>query len=233
MRKFVRWLIISILDLIADIEVYTIENVPAGGSFVIATNHIGIIDIAMFHYQFDRFDMFIPVAEKWEKHGWIRFLGRELNFLFVDRYNPDLKALRKMIALMEAGNSLVIAPEGTRSRTGALIEGKPGVAYLAARSGFPVVPVAITGTEDESILENIKHLRKSRVTLKAGLPFNLPPIPRENRDAALQQYTDEIMCQIAAILPESYRGLYAEHPRLKQLLGVQPLEADTPPGLSG
>ena len=67
MREFVRWLVVHILDLVADITVITVENVPASGGFVIATNHIGIIDIALFHYQFDRFDMFIPVAEKWEQ----------------------------------------------------------------------------------------------------------------------------------------------------------------------
>ena len=221
MRNFLRWLIISIFNLIADIEVIDVENVPERGGFVIATNHIGILDIAMFHYHFNRFDMFIPVAEKWEKQAWIRFLARELNFLFVDRYNPDLKALRKMIGLMESGNSLVIAPEGTRSRTGALISGKPGVAYLAARSGFPVVPVAITGTEDKVVWANLKRFRKSKVTLTAGKPFTLPPIPRENRDAALQSYTDEVMCQIAAILPERYRGVYAGYPRLQELLAAQ------------
>ena len=221
MRSFLRWLIIAFLNLIVDIEIHDVQNVPGQGGFVIATNHIGIIDIAMFHYQFNRYDMFIPVAEKWEKQGWIRFLARELNFLFVDRFNPDLKALRKMISLMETGNSLVIAPEGTRSRNGGLITGKPGVAYLAARSGFPVVPVAITGTEDKVIWANVKRFRRSRVTLTAGKPFTLPPIPREARDAALLGYTDEIMCQIAAILPERYRGVYADHARLKELLGLQ------------
>ncbi len=220
MRKFLRWLIRSVFNLIADVTVIDAANVPASGAFVIATNHIGIIDIAMFHYVFDRFDMFIPVAEKWEKVGWIRFLGKHLNFLFVDRYNPDLKALRKMIGLMETGNALVIAPEGTRSRTGALIEGKPGVAYLAARSGFPVVPVAITGTEDKVIFGNLKRFKKSVVTLRAGMPFNIPPLPKTNRDEALQQDLDEIMCQIAAILPERYRGVYAEHPRLKEILSA-------------
>lgn len=218
MRRFVRWLIIAILNTIGNIRVIDIDNVPASGGFVIATNHIGIIDIAMFHYQFDRYDMFIPVAEKWEKHGWIRFLGKELNFLFVDRYNQDVRAMKKMINLMKTGNSLVIAPEGTRSRTGALIEGKPGVAYLAARSGFPVIPVAITGTEDKVILDNIKHFKKSKIELTVGRPFYLPPIPKEDREAALMQYTDEIMCQIGAILPERYRGVYAEHARLKELL---------------
>ena len=223
MREFVRWLVVHILDLIADIKVYDVERVPASGGFVIATNHIGIIDIAMFHYQFDRFDMFIPVAEKWEKVGWIRFLGKNLNFLFVDRYNADLKAMRKMIGLMETGNSLVIAPEGTRSRTGGLIEGKSGVAFLAARSGFPVVPVAITGTEDKVLFDNLKHFRRSKIALMVGQPFTLPPIPKTDREAALLRYTDEIMCQIAAILPERYRGVYAEHPRLKELLASRAL----------
>jgi 1-acyl-sn-glycerol-3-phosphate acyltransferase len=218
MQKFVRSLIRALINLIADVKVTGAENVPATGGLVVASNHIGIIDIVMFHYVFDRFDMFIPVAEKWEKQGWIRWLARQLNFIFVDRFNPDLKAIRKMIGLMEEGNALVIAPEGTRSRTGALIEGKPGVAFLAARSGFPVVPVAITGTEDKVILGNLKRFKKSQVTLTGGKAFTLPPLPRENRDETLQKYTAEVMCQIAAILPERYHGIYAEHPRLKELL---------------
>ncbi len=222
MRNFLKWLIRFVFNLIADVEVTGRENVPESGAFVLATNHIGIIDIVMFHYVFDRFDMFIPVGEKWEKNPFIRFLAKNLNFLFVDRFNPDLKALRKMIGLMENGNALVIAPEGTRSRTGALIEGKPGVAYLAARSGFPVVPVAITGTEDKVILGNIKRFRKSKITLTGGAPFVIPPLPRQNRDEALQTALDEIMCRIAALLPERYRGVYAQHPRLKELLACPP-----------
>jgi len=218
MQHFVRGLIRAILNLIADIEVTGRENVPEHGGMVVASNHIGIIDIVMFHYVFERFDMFIPLAEKWEEQGWIRWLAKQLNFIFVDRFNPDLKALRKMIGLMEAGNALVIAPEGTRSRTGALIEGKPGVAFLAARSGFPIVPVAITGTEDKVIFGNLKRFRKSQVTLTGGEPFTLPPLPRDKRDETLQQYTDEVMCQIAVLLPERYRGVYAEHPRTKELL---------------
>ena len=159
------------------------ENLPLTGGMILASNHIGIIDIILVYYGLDRTDLFIPVAEKWEKIGWIRWLGKHLNFLFVDRYNPDLKALRKMIALMEQGKCLVIAPEGTRSRVGSLIEGKPGVAYLAARSGFPVVPIAITGTEDKVIFGNVKRFRKSTITLTGGKPFIIPPLPKQDRDA--------------------------------------------------
>jgi 1-acyl-sn-glycerol-3-phosphate acyltransferase len=119
---------------------------------------------------------------------------------------------------MESNNILVIAPEGTRSRTGALIEAKPGVSYLATKLNRPIVPVAITGTEDNNLFGNLKRLRRSRITLTAGEAFSLPSLPRENRDEVLKRYTDEIMCHIAALLPETYRGVYADHPRLKELL---------------
>jgi 1-acyl-sn-glycerol-3-phosphate acyltransferase len=220
MLRVLRFLIRVLLKLIARFEIRGKDNIPVTGGMVIASNHIGILDIIMVYFVIDRTDLFIPVAEKWEKIGWIKWLGKQLNFLFVDRYNPDLKALRKMIGLMQEGKCLVIAPEGTRSRTGTLNEGKLGVAYLAARSGFPVIPVAITGTQDEAILENVKHFRKSYITLTGGKQFNIPPLPNKERDAALHKWTDEIMCQIAALLPEKYRGVYAEHPRLKELLGT-------------
>ncbi len=218
MLRFLRFLIRILLRLIARFDVRGADNVPPSGGAILTSNHIGILDIIMVYFAIDRTDLFIPVAKKWEEIGWICWLGEQLNFLFVDRYNPDLKALRKMIALMEQGKCLVIAPEGTRSRTGGLIEGKPGGAYLAARSGYPVIPVAITGTEDKVLLSNIKKLHRSYITLTGGTPYTIPPLPKTNRDEALQRYTDEMMCQIAAILPERYRGIYANHPRLKELL---------------
>jgi len=218
MLRILRFLIRVLLRLIARFEIHGKENAPLTGGMILASNHIGIIDIILVYFAIDRTDLFIPVAEKWEKIGWIRWLGNQLNFLFIDRFNPDLKAMRKMIALMENGKCLVIAPEGTRSRVGSLIQGKSGVAYLAARSGFPVVPVAITGTEDKTILGNLIRLRRSYITLTGGKPFIVPPLPNQERNAALQKYTDEIMCRIAALLPEKYRGVYAEHPRLKELV---------------
>jgi len=218
MLRILRFLIRILLKLIASFEIRGKENVPLTGGMILASNHIGILDIIMVYFTIDRTVLFIPVAEKWGKIRWIRWLGNQLNFLFIDRFNPDIKAMRKMIALMENGKCLVIAPEGTRSRVGSLMEGKPGVAYLAARSGFPVVPAVITGTEDKVILANLKRLRKSDITLTAGEPFIVPPLLNKDRNAALQIYTDEIMCRMAALLPERYRGVYAEHPRLKELL---------------
>lgn len=218
MRNFLRWLIHILLDLIARVEVHGYEYLPEEGNCVIATNHLGIIDVPIGLYALNRWDMFVMIGEKWEKVGLFRWASKYFNLLFIDRFNPDIKALRKVISLMEGNNILVIAPEGTRSRTGSLIEAKPGVSYLAAKLNRPIVPVAITGSEDKTLLANLKRLRRSYITVTAGPAFTLPPLPRENRDQALKQYTDEIMCHIGVLLPEKYRGVYADHKRLKELL---------------
>jgi len=217
MRYILRTLIRFLFNLIAQVDASGYEYIPKEGNFVIATNHLGIVDAPLAFYALDRWDLFVLVGEKWEKNAFMKWLGKYFNFIFIDRFNPDIKALRKVIALMDEGKNLVIAPEGTRSRVGSLIEGKPGVSYLATRLGQPIVPVAISGTEDKVIFGNLKRLRRSHIVLKAGPAFTLPPLPRKNRDETLQQYTDEIMCHIAVLLPEKYHGVYAGHPRLKEL----------------
>jgi 1-acyl-sn-glycerol-3-phosphate acyltransferase len=221
MRNLIRFVIRSIIWLAVKVEVFGLENIPSDGSFLIATNHLGILDAALAFYVLDRWDMYVMVAEKWEDHVLTRWVGRYFNFVFIDRFNPDLKALRKIIALMKEGNVLVVAPEGTRSRVGSLIEGKPGISYLATKLGYPIVPVALAGTEDRIIFGNMKRLRRSHVTVTAGKAFSLPPLPRENHNQVLQDYTDEIMCRIAAMLPEKYRGVYAGHPKLMELLQLR------------
>jgi 1-acyl-sn-glycerol-3-phosphate acyltransferase len=218
MKYIIRWLIRLLFNLIARVDVKGYENLPKEGSFVIATNHLGMVDVPIAYYALDYWDMFVLIADKWQKVGLFNWVGKYFNFIFIDRYNADIKALRKVISLMEQDNILVIAPEGTRSRTGALIEARPGVSYLATKLNRPIVPVAITGTEDKALLGNLKKLRRAHITLTAGPAFILPPLPRENRDETLKRYTDEIMCRIAALLPEKYRGVYADHPRLKELL---------------
>jgi 1-acyl-sn-glycerol-3-phosphate acyltransferase len=218
MRKFLRWLIHFVLNLVTKVEAIGYENLPEKGGFVIAVNHLGFIDTPLAFYALDNWDLFIPVAEKWEEIRILKWLGKHLNLIFIDRFNPDLKSMREMMKRMDEGQTLIIAPEGTRARDEKMAQGKPGVAYLASRMEWLIVPVAISGTEDRVFLNNLKHLRRTHIKLRAGEPFRLPPFPREKREESLQKYTDEIMCRIAVMLPENNRGYYADHPRLKQLL---------------
>lgn len=218
MKKFIVWLIRFILKLIAKVEASGYENLPDKGGFVIACNHLGFLDAPMAYYALNDWNLFIPVAEKWEESAILRWLGKHLNAIFIDRFNPDLKAMREMMKRMEEGQTLVIAPEGTRARDEKMAQGKPGVAYLASKMGWTIVPVAISGTEDRIVINNLKHFKKTNIKLTAGKSFTLPSFPKENREEKLQEFTDEIMCRIAIMLPEHNRGFYADHPRLKELL---------------
>ncbi len=218
MKNFLFGIIQVIINLIADVERSGYENLPKQGGFVIATNHLGFLDVPLALYALNDYDLFVLIAEKWQKNPLWRWLGKYFNFVFVDRFNPDLKALREVIRRMESGQTLVIAPEGTRARDEKMAEGKPGVTYMAVKAGFPIVPVAIIGSEDRILVSNLKKFRRTKIKLIGGKSFTLPPIPRDKREEALKQYTDEIMCRVAVMLPEHNRGYYAEHPRLKELL---------------
>lgn len=217
MRAFLRWLIRFIINLIARVEIQGYENIPAEGGFVIATNHLGRLDVALLFYALEG-DFILPVAEKYEHHWLFGPIGNAMGGIWLDRFNADVGSIREILARMKAGGILVIAPEGTRSKTEAMTEGKPGVAYLAMKAGVPIVPIALAGTEDRLVVDRLKHFKKSEIKIVVGPSFRLPPIKGRQRDAALKQYTDEIMCRIGVLLPEKYRGVYAEHPRLKELL---------------
>jgi 1-acyl-sn-glycerol-3-phosphate acyltransferase len=218
--KFTRFLIRLLLRILTHVEVRGRENIPTETNFIIAANHIGLADAFLPFYIINNTNLVLLVGEKWEKLWIMRWLGRGLNFLFVDRFNPDLKAIREVIARMKNGEVLVITPEGTRSKVGTLIEGKAGVSYLAAKMGFPLAPVGISGTFDSVFFGQLKRLRRPHVIVSIGPSFSLPPLPTEaqGRDEALKADTDEIMCRIAALLSSEQRGVYADHPRLKELL---------------
>ncbi len=208
------------MRLIADIEVHGMEKMPAG-NFIAAANHLGRLDTAVLMCVIDREDIIMPIAEKYKNHPLFGILGRSVNGIWLNRFEVDYAALRQILARMEEGGMLAIAPEGTRSKTEALQEGKMGVAFLAAKSGYPVLPVAVTGTEDRGILENLKRFRRSKIVARAGSGFHIELPKGKGREQAMREATDEIMCRIGALLPEKYRGVYADHPRLKELLAGQ------------
>jgi 1-acyl-sn-glycerol-3-phosphate acyltransferase len=205
------------MKIIADIEVHDMEKLPAG-NFIAAANHLGRLDTAILLCIIDREDIIMPVAEKYRNHPLFGAIGRAVNAIWLNRFEADYPALREILARMQNGGMLVIAPEGTRSKTEALQEGRMGVAFLASKSGYPVLPVALTGTEDRRIMENLKRFRRSKITVRAGDLFHIQIPKGKGREQAMREATDEIMCRIAALLPEKYRGVYADQPRLKELL---------------
>ena len=217
MQTIVRFLIKIILRIIADISVEGYENLPQTGGFIIAANHLGRLEPALLYYFVDRKDVILPVAEKYKDHWLYGPLVRSVGGFFINRFDADLQAIREVLKRLKNGGVFVIAPEGTRSKTEALLEARPGVAYFASKTGMPILPVAITGTEDRLVKENLRSFRRSKIHLRAGKTFTLEPI-KSSDEAGMEKATTEIMCRIGAMLPDNYRGFYAEHPRLKELL---------------
>lgn len=217
-QKTIRSALRFIFPRIAHIEIIGMDKFPPG-QYIIASNHLGRLDSALLYYLFDRDDIILPTAEKYKDHPIYGRIGKALGAIWLNRFEADIQAMKEILRRLKAGGLLAIAPEGTRSKTEALQEGKPGVAFLASKVNIPIIPVALTGTEDRLVKDNFKHLRRSHIIIRVGKPFNLPAINGKEREAALRIATDEIMCQIAAMLPEKYRGVYSEHARLKELIG--------------
>ncbi len=218
-RRLIRWVIVDLLKLVTRTHVHGLERIRAiQGNAIIAANHLGRLDAAFSFVLVKRDDLIMVVAEKYKEWPIFRWLVKQLDLLWLERYEADLGTLKEVLRRLAAGGILLIAPEGTRSDTEALLEAKPGVAYLAAKSGAPVVPAAVYGTEDRVVKAAFKSFKRPEVHVVVGEPFQVPPLPRENRDEFLQQQTDEIMAQIAVLLPEKYRGVYEKHPRVAELL---------------
>jgi len=215
--KTLRAIVRFILNIIADVEVVGMEKLPKG-NVLIAANHLGRLDTAVLLYVLDREDIIMAVAEKYKDHPLFGAIGRTANAIWLNRFEADFSALREILARMQKGGLMVIAPEGTRSKTASMQEGKMGVAFLASKSGYPVLPVALTGTEDGGVISNLKRFRRSKIKAVAGELFTIEIPKGKGREQAMREATDEIMCRIAAELPEKYRGFYADHPRLKELL---------------
>jgi len=223
-RNFIIILVRTLFYIFTNLEIIGAENIPDDKRLVIVGNHIGTLD-AMLVLAVKKFtshpNLLLVVAEKHENNPVYRWAVKHLNFLFIDRFNPDIRTLRKVIQRMENNGMLVIAPEGTRSPTGGLIEGKQGAAYLAAKSGATLVPITTVGTKDMNVKAHLKKFKRTKIILRIGKPFEIPILPNRDRSEFLAKQTEEIMCQIASYLPESYRGVYTDHPRLKELLQGQ------------
>lgn len=204
-----------IVRLLADVKTIGLENIPEHGGALICVNHLSVIDPVIIFIHLKRQDVSALIATKHRKNLLFRMVVDAANGIWLNREEADAQAIRAAVNYMKNGGMLGIAPEGTRSKTGGLLPGKPGVAYLASKAQVPVVPIAISGADQ--VKKSFQKLRRPQLSMVVGKPFLLPPVERRNRDASLEKYTEEIMCQIAALLPPSYRGVYANYPRVSEL----------------
>jgi 1-acyl-sn-glycerol-3-phosphate acyltransferase len=197
------WLLFKIFTRI---QVTGRENVPLTGPLIVAPNHLHSFDIPIIGMIIPR-QTVVFAADKWRgKIGGI-LMERVTQVIYVARGEADRAALNQALAALRAEGCVAVAPEGTRSRTGGLQNGKHGVAYLASRTGAPVVPVVMWG--QERLLRELLHFRRAAIHVTICTPWYAPPGADHARTAELDAYTDELMMILARGLPAQYRGVYA------------------------
>lgn len=200
----------AIVFSLARVEVIGKKNVPRKGPLIIASNHFNNADPPVLGATMPRRLVFMAKNEmfQWPILGLAARLGGAFP---VRRSEADLGALRKAGEVLHNGEALAMFPEGTRSTDGKMHKAHPGTALLALRSEAPVLPVAISGTENIVLIRlplDLLRRRRPRVRVVVGQPFFLPPVERITADE-VERCTDVIMGRIAALLPPSHRGEYA------------------------
>jgi len=197
----------GLTSLICRIDDEQLARVPWQGPLIIVTNHVNILEIPIIytHLKPRPVHGFVQ-ADRW-KAGWSRWLLEVCEAIPVRRGEADIGAVRKGIERLKQGRIVIISPEGTRSGHGRLQKAHPGVVILALHSGAPLLPIVYCGAENYK--QNLRRLRRSDFHIAVGRPFAIDPggalVTRQVRE----QILDEIMYQLAPLLPPAYRGVYS------------------------
>jgi 1-acyl-sn-glycerol-3-phosphate acyltransferase len=190
--------------LFGRIHVEGAELIPASGGLLIVGNHVGMIDPPLAGAIVKRDDVYFLAKSE-------HFSGRFKTWLFhgyhafaVVRGTADRRALTHCLDLLSGGNALVLYPEGTRSA--AMRRAQAGAGFIAQRSGVPILPMAVWGTE-KVLRKGSKIPRRAHIHVRFGHVFTIPSaIARGDHDGA----TEFIMHKVAELLPVAYRGVYSD-----------------------
>lgn len=185
-------------------------KLPPGGPAIFIVNHINFLEVPLLYTHLQpRRIVGLVKAETW-KNKFLGFLGDIWNAIPIDRKSAGIGAFKAALSYLHNGRIVMIAPEGTRSKNGRLLPGRPGVVLLAMKSRVKIYPIAHFG--GEKFWNNLKSFRRTRFYLRVGTPFEVNNNGRVNSNVR-QKITDEMMYRIAELLPRHLRGCYGDFKR--------------------
>lgn len=208
-RRLCRFLLrtIAFTALVKIDQVAGLSHIPDQGPAILLMNHIAFVDPIVLVHVTPR-DI-VPLAKvEVYKYPVIGIFPRLWGVIPVRRQEVDRRAVQGALSVLKAGEIILVAPEGTRSPY--LQRGKEGVAYLASRSGAPVIPVGVEGTPGFPALRFSSRWRQSGVHVRFGRPFRYHPALKRAGREQLRQMADEAMYELASILAPGRRGVYAD-----------------------
>lgn len=196
------------LEVMCRVDKSDLHKVPQHGPLIAYSNHTGSIEVPLlFTELLPRAVTGIAKVETWD--GWfLNFIFNQWEIIPIHRGEADMAAMRKSLDALAKNYILGIAPEGTRNRTGAMIKAQPGIVTLALHSKAPLLPLANWG--GENFLKNLKRGRRTDFYIRVGKPFKLNAHGERLSGEVRQKIADEMMYKLASLLPERYRGVYAD-----------------------
>jgi 1-acyl-sn-glycerol-3-phosphate acyltransferase len=215
--RVMRVIFTALYDVLAPPTYVGREHVPPTGPFLVVTNHLSYADPPLIFLGLERNNLVVLAADKYKSSPFFKWIIETAGGVWIHREGGDRAAIKAALDVLKNGKILGMAPEGTRSKqTHALQAGKSGAAYISSKAGVPVLPVGLAGTD--KIWSELGRLRRSHLTFNVGQTFRLPPLDsRPDKSKALDEYTHEIMCRIAAQLPEEYHGVYKGDSRIAEI----------------
>lgn len=203
LEKNLGWLA---LCLLTRCQVKGRENVPAEGTLLVVANHNSVADPLLLGVHLGRRVTFMAKEELFRSR-FVAYCMRSFGAFPVHKRRVDRDALRQADRLLNAGQVLIMFPEGKRSDDAGLQPGRLGSALIASKNGVPILPVGISGTERIRGFGWLPY--RPEVLMNVGRPFHLPAPVGKLTKSGLAEQTDIIMGHIAELLPEKYRGHYA------------------------
>lgn len=204
----VNGLIKIILRVICKIDASELKKVPTQGPMILVVNHVNFLDVPLIVSHMGKRPMTALVkTETWDSPIFSA-LFTLWGAIPIKRGTADFGAYNQALEALAAGKILAISPEGTRSGDGRLIEAQTGIIALAQKSHAPILPMAYYGGED--FWKNFKKLKRTPFKIVVGEPFFLDLNGTAPSKEVRRKATDEIMYQIARLLPDQYWGHYAD-----------------------
>jgi 1-acyl-sn-glycerol-3-phosphate acyltransferase len=208
-RHFLRFLLrtIAFTFLVKLDQVEGLDFVPQKGPAIVYINHIALVDPIVALHVIRR--NIVPLAKvEVYKYPVVGIFPKIWGVIPVQRQGFDRRAIQKAMAVLNAGEIVLVAPEGTRNVS--MEQGKEGLAYLATSCGVPLVPCAVSGSVGYPTFRYSKRWRGSGVKLTFGRPFYLRSEKERPDRGTLRLMTDEAMYILADLLPASLRGYYQD-----------------------